>query len=27
MAVQAPEILATFQGDEAFPIEWAPGEA
>ena len=27
MAVQAPEVLATFQGDEAFPIEWEPGEA
>ena len=27
MAVEAPEVLATFQGDEAFPIEWEPGEA
>ena len=27
MAVQAAEVLATFQGDEAFPIEWEPGEA
>jgi phosphohistidine swiveling domain-containing protein len=27
MAVQAPEVLETFQGDETFPIEWEPGEA
>jgi phosphohistidine swiveling domain-containing protein len=27
MAVQAPEVLATFHGDETFPIEWEPGEA
>jgi hypothetical protein len=27
MAVHAPEVLATFHGDEAFPIEWEPGEA
>ena len=27
MAVQAPEVLATFHGDETFPIEWERGEA
>src|SRR4249920_2834095 len=27
MAVQAPEVLETFRGDETFPIEWEPGEA
>ncbi|HSS73797.1 MAG TPA: PEP-utilizing enzyme [Gaiellaceae bacterium] len=27
MAVQAPEVLATFHGDETYPIEWEPGEA
>jgi phosphohistidine swiveling domain-containing protein len=26
MAVQAPQVLATFHGDETFPIEWEPGE-
>src|SRR3989441_8018353 len=27
MAVQAPEVLATFHGDETFAIDWEPGEA
>jgi hypothetical protein len=27
MAVQAPQVLATFHGDETFPIGWEPGEA
>jgi phosphohistidine swiveling domain-containing protein len=26
MAVQAPQVLATFHGDETFPIDWEPGE-
>ena len=26
MAVQAPQVLATFHGGETFPIEWEPGE-
>jgi phosphohistidine swiveling domain-containing protein len=26
MAVQAPQVLATFHGDESFPIDWEPGE-
>jgi phosphohistidine swiveling domain-containing protein len=27
MAVQEAQVLATFHGDETFPIEWEPGEA
>ena len=26
MAVQAPQVLATFHGDETFPIDWEPNE-